>query len=213
MKRHSWTGEDLRYLKSRYPHISSAVIAEFLGVSIHSVYNQAYLLGLKKSEDFLQSERSGRLNKRLADIGKPYRFPKGHVPANKGKKLPEHIKEKSKATWFKKGHLPHNAKCDGYISVRVDSHGRPYAHVRIAQGKFDLLHRHIWQQHYGPVPEGKIVAFKNGDTSNFRIENLELITREENMLRNTRHNYPKDLQEAIMAMNKLKKAIKDYGKE
>ncbi len=210
MKRHSWTGSELRYLSARYPDHSAIVIAEYLGVSVNAVYKQAHALGLKKSNEFLQKLR---FSQNLSEQGKRYRFPKGHVPANKGKKLPAHIKEKVKHTWFKKGQIPHNTKYDGYISIRRDSHGRPYAHIRIAQGKFDLLHRHIWEQHHGPVPEGKIVAFKNGDPSDFRIENLELITREENMLRNTRHNYPKDLQEAIMALNKLKKAINNYGKE
>ncbi|MDA3943681.1 MAG: HNH endonuclease signature motif containing protein [Bacteroidetes bacterium] len=211
--KHSWTGSELRYLISRYPHISSIVIAEFLQVSLPAVYNQANLLGLKKSEAFLLSEKSGRLNKKLADVGRRYRFKKGHVPANKGKKMSPEVRERIKHTWFKKGHEPINTKHDGYISIRKDSHGRPYAHIRISKGRFDLLHRYIWKQHNGPVPDDKIVTFKNGDTSDFRIENLELITREENMLRNTRHNYPIELQEAIIALNKLKKSIKNYGEE
>lgn len=211
--RHSWTGSELRYLKSRYPHISTAVIAEFLGVTVSAVYQQAQAMGIKKSEAFLQSERSGRLNKRIADIGKPFRFKKGHTPANKGKKMSPEVRERVKHTWFKKGHEPHNTKHDGYISIRKDKNGRPYAYIRISKGRFEMLHRYIWEQHNGPIPEGQIVTFINGDTSDLRIGNLELITREENMLRNTRHNYPQDLQQAIMALNKLKKAIKDYGKE
>ncbi len=210
---HFWTGSELRYLKSRYPHISTAAIAEYLGVTVSAVYQQAQAFGIKKSQEFLLSERSGRLNKKLADVGKRYRFKKGHIPANKGKKMTPEVRERVKHTWFKKGNEPHNTKHDGYISVRRDSKGRYYAHIRVALGKFELLHRHIWEQHNGPVPKGQIVVFKNGDTSDFRIENLEMITREENMLRNTRHNYPQDLQQAIMALNKLKKVIRDYGKE
>ena len=207
------TGSELRYLTSRYPHISTRAIAEFLGLSVRAVYAHANALGIKKSQEFLMSERSGRLNKKLAEVGRRYRFKKGHVPANKGSKMSPAVRERIKHTWFKKGHEPYNTKHDGYISIRKDSHGRPYAHIRLSKGKFDLLHRHIWQQHYGPVPEGKIIVFKNGSTYDFRIENLEMITQEENMRRNSRHNYPLDIQQAIMALNKLKKAIKDYGKE
>jgi hypothetical protein len=192
MNRHSWTGPELRYLVEKYPEHNARVIAEFLNLTLPSVYSMACDLGLKKSKEFLESDKSGRLNKKLAEVGKPYRFPKGHIPANKGKKTPEHIKEKSKATWFKKGQLPPNTKFDGHISIRIDSKGRPYAHIRVAQGKYELLHRNLWEKHHGPVPVGKIVAFINGDPSDIKIENLELITREENMLRNTRHNYPKD---------------------
>jgi len=207
------TGSELRFLVSRYPHTSSKVIAVFLDISVRAVYAQAYARGLKKSQAYLVSERTGRLNNKLAEAGKAYRFKKGHTPANKGIKMSAEVRERIKHTWFEKGHEPHNTKHDGYISIRKDSHGRPYAHIRISKGKFDLLHRHIWERHYDPVPEGQIVAFKNGDTSDLRIENLELITREENMLRNTRHNYPLDLQQAIMALNKLKKLIEHYGKE
>lgn len=210
--RHTWTGTELRYLESRYPNLRTAVIAAYLEVSISAVFQKAYALGLRKSDAFLNSNRSGRFDK-FSESSKRHRFAKGNIPPNKGQRMPEHIKEKVKHTWFKKGQIPHNTKYDGYISIRNDKSGRPYAHIRIAQGKFDLLHRHIWQMHYGQVPEGKIIVFKNGDPSDFRIENLELITREENMLRNTRHNYPPDLQQAIMALNKLKKSIKEYGKE
>ncbi|MBS4059686.1 MAG: HNH endonuclease [Bacteroidetes bacterium] len=210
--RHKWTGSELRYLESRYPHVSAAVIAMFLDVSVNAVYNQAFILGLKKSAEFHQSEASTRFKKNLANLGKPYRFKKGNVPANKGKKMSPEVKQKCSKTFFKPGQVPPNTKYDGYISVRKDSGGRYYAHIRV-NGKFELLHRQLWMQHNGPIPEGLIVAFKNGDQSDIRIDNLELITRQENVLRNNIHNYPKDLKEAIIALNKLKKTIKDYGKE
>lgn len=209
--KHTWTGSELRYLVSRYPNLSTVVIAVYLEVSISAVYNQAYALGLKKSDTFLSSPKSGRFDK-LSKSGKRYRFAKGHVPANKGKKMPEHLRERIRHTWFKKGNLPNNTKFNGHVSVRLDGDGRPYAHIRVSQGRYELLHRHIWQQANGSIPEGKIVVFKNGDSTDLCLDNLELITRQENMLRNTKNKYPKDLQQAIIALNKLKKAL-NYGKE
>lgn len=212
MRGEALTGHELRYIVENYPHKPTRVIAHFLNMSIYKVYNLAYKHGLKKSSEFLASERSGIFIKG-GTYGKRYQFEKGHVPVNKGKKMPDHIKERIKHTWFKKGNEPHNTKFDGYVSVRKDRNGSEYAHIRLSKGKFELLHRFIWIQHNGPIPPGHIVAFKNGNTSDFRLENLELITREQNMLRNTRHNYPPDLQQAIMALNKLKNTIKEYGKE
>ena len=203
----SYTGSQLRYIIENYPHKQSKVIAIFTGLSVGQIYRIAEKYNLRKTAEFLSSEKSGIFTKTRC-LGHQYRFPKGHIPANKGKKMSDEIRQKVQHTFFKKGHLPGNTKHDGYISIRKDSNGRDYAHIRVSQGKFDLLHRHIWIQKFGPVPKGKIVAFKNGNTSDF--ENLELITREENMKRNTIHNYPPDLQQAVKALNKLSKAINEY---
>ncbi len=206
------TGRELRYIVENYPHKPTKVIAYFLDMSIKKVYQIAAKYELRKTAEFLSSERSGIFIKGRS-YARQHQFKKGHVPANKGKKMPEHIKEKVKHTFFKKGSTPPNTKYDGYVSVRNDSHGTAYAHIRVSAGRFKLLHRHIWEQQNGPILAGHVVTFKNGNTSDFRLENLELITHKQNMLRNTRHNYPLDLQQAIIALNKLKKTIKDYGKE
>lgn len=207
MEKRRLTGKELRYIIENYPHKPTRVIAYFLDMSIYRVYNIASTRGLRKSPEFLASERSGIFIKG-GNYGQRYQYEKGHVPANKGKKMPEHLKERIKHTWFKKGSIPPNTKFDGYVSFRKDSNDTYYAHIRVSAGRFKLLHRHIWEQHNGIIPNGHIVTFRNGNTSDLRLENLELITREQNMLRNTRHNYPPDLQQAIMALNKLKNTLK-----
>jgi len=210
--KHRWSEADIKYLVTNYPNVSTSEIAEHLGVTIKAVYQQARIRGINKSAEFHKTQSSGRFKQRLINGGMPFQFKKGHVPANKGKKTPDHIKEKTKGTWFPKGTIPPNTKYDGYISIRRDSDERSYAHIRIAKGKFILLHRHIWEQANGPIPKGMVVVFKNGDTSDLSIENLELITRKENMLRNSIQNYPIEIQQAQIALNKLIKSINNYGK-
>jgi len=211
--RHRWTEAEINYLVTNYPHVATSVIADHLGVTKLAVYQQANNRGINKSEEFHKSQSSGRFKQNLINGGLPFRFKKGHVPANKGKNTPDHIKQKTKPTWFKKDHVPHNTTYDGYISIRKEKDGISYAHIRVKKRHFKPLHRHIWEQHNGPIPKGMVLIFKNGDTSDFRIENFELITMRENMLRNSRQNYPQEIQQAVIALNKLKKSIKDYGKQ
>jgi hypothetical protein len=141
------------------------------------------------------------------------RIKKGNIPPNKGKKMDQSVRDRIRHTWFPKGHLPKNAKHDGYVSIRIDSNGHSYAHIRTSQGKFDLLHRHIWCQVNGEIPDDKILTFKNGDSSDIRIENLELITRKENLFRNRFIGYPIELRETARILINLKKAITDYEKQ
>lgn len=131
---------------------------------------------------------------------------KGDIPFNKGLKRKDYMSassiEKVKRTQFKKGNKPHNTKFDGAIVARKDSSGISYKYIRIEKGVWQLLHRHIWQQVHGEIPDGYLVAFKDGNTENVNIENLELISMTENMYRNSKHNYPKEIIPSL-TLNKL----------
>jgi hypothetical protein len=39
------------------------------------------------------------------------------------------------------------------------------------------LHREVWEEHYGPIPPRYIVHHKDGDKSNYNIENLEMMEK------------------------------------
>lgn len=60
------------------------------------------------------------MSRQLADSGTAHRFPKGHVPANKGRKMNAGVYAKVSATMFKKGHMPDNTLYDGAESIRKD---------------------------------------------------------------------------------------------
>ena len=205
-----WNQDDVEYLIKHFPNSKSQVIADHLGKSVSSVRDKAYLLGLKKSDQFYKSADSGRINSsRKFDNG--HRFKSGHVPFNKGKKADEYLCqtkiEKLKHTSYKKGELPHNTKADGVITIRKDSKGRLYKFIRVEQAKWIHLHVYNWMQVHGPIPKGNCIVFKNYDTMNCDIENLMMISRKENMLRNSIHNYPPEIKETIKVLSKLKKVI------
>lgn len=110
------------------------------------------------------------------------RFEKGHVPANKGKPMSQEQYEKCKATMFKKGDVPANHMevgeythtTDGYLIRKVKETGPQWE-------RFEFVHRTVWEEHNGPVPEGKMVSFLDGNKDNCNIENLVLIDNEENL--------------------------------
>jgi hypothetical protein len=69
-------------------------------------------------------------------------------------------------------------------------------------------HHLLWAAAHGPVPPGHALAFKNGDRTDVRLDNLECIPRRELMLRNTVHNYPKPLAETIQLLGALTNRIR-----
>lgn len=206
MNRQFWTDEELKILTELYPKTTAKDIAERLNKKEGSVYNKAFVLGLKKDEDF-KRETSRQM---ALKNGSNSRFKKGVVPFNKGKKIEEYLSpekiEKLKKTSFKKGNLPHNTKYDGY--ERVNKYG--YTEVRVSQGKFVLKHRLIWEEHFGSIPKGNIIIFKDGDKTNLDISNLEMISKEENAIRNRiLPDYPRELQKVEYLRVKLKQKIKN----
>lgn len=147
------------------------------------------------------------------------RIKKGNIPRNKGRKMSEWMSKasiaKSAKTRFKKGQKIWNEKTDGQVVIRTSHKNRnepPYKWIRISKAKWVMYHVHLWEKENGPVPRGFILVFKDRDTMNVRIDNLELISRKENMKRNTIHRYPLELKSAIRQVNKLKIKIDEKCK-
>lgn len=141
---------------------------------------------------------------------------KGSVPFNKGKKQKEYMDsetiKKVAKTCFKKGNKPHNTKSDGVITIRKDKSGLKYKYIRISEGKWQLYHRYLWEKHNGKIPKGHIIAFKDGNQLNTVIENLEMITKIENMYRNSYLKHPREIIPSLVLCNKLETKLKKLEK-
>lgn len=191
-----WTKSEDKYLAEHYPDKQTIDVAKHLNRTPYAVMGHAHKLGLYKSEKFVH----------------PTYFQKGHVSANKGKKMSPELYEKCKGTMFKKGFVPKNKVPVGTIRVRRDHAHADYFHIKIAEpGEWRELHRWLYELQFGPIPQGMNVVFRDGDTGNLGPENFELITRMEIMARNTIHNrYPEDIKNAIAALGHYKRKIKTY---
>jgi hypothetical protein len=204
--RKPWTESEVEILKLLYPDNRCSDIADAMNCGLKRIYGKAKALGLKKSEAFNQSTLSGRITNMMLK-GADFRFKKGHQPYNKGLSWNDFMSPenqlKSLRAAYHKGHLPHNTKSDGEISIRRDKNSYDYKFKRIHLGDWKALHVCNWEEMYGPVPEGFIVVFRSADRMNCDISNLELITREENMLRNSIQRYPKELQDVMKLQKQL----------
>ncbi len=132
-------------------------------------------------------------------------FKKGNKSWNKGTKG----LTSANSTSFKKGNKPHNTKEDGAISIRKDTSGCSYKYIRISESNWELLQFVNWRKVHGEIPKGYILIFKDGDSINCEVSNLELISREENMKRSSIHNYPEELIPVVRLIGKLNKKIKE----
>lgn len=141
------------------------------------------------------------------------RIKKGTIPPNKGKSQSEYMSieaiERTKETRFKKGNIPHNTvEGDGAIRIRHKKGEHPYKYIRLELGKWELLHRHIWKEHKGKIPDKHIITFKDGNTMNCVLENLECISQKENAIRNSSHENPTDNRVASYIAGKKNKDLK-----
>lgn len=138
-------------------------------------------------------------------------FEPGHVPANKGKKMPVEVYVKAAPTMFKKGDIPANHMnigeythtTDGYLVRKVQEQGTQWE-------RFEFVHRKAWEEYNGPIPEGKMVSFLDGDKDNCNIDNLVLIDNRENLELN-RSNLrfsEAEFTKAGLAVAKVKIAVK-----
>jgi hypothetical protein len=212
MKRRFWTDDERKYLRRNYPDRPTNELAAELGRALGHVYSQAQKLGLEKSQAYLDSPAACRL-RRGDNVGAEYRFKKGQVPSNKGLRRPGWRAGRMAETQFKKGERrgvavelyrpigTERISKDGYLERKVND-DLPL------QARWRAVHLIVWEAANGPLPAGHAIAFKNGDKSDRRLENLELITRGDLMRRNTIHNYPPEVKQTVRAVASLTRAIR-----
>lgn len=147
-------------------------------------------------------------------------FQKGREPGNKGRKQSEYCSpealEASRKTQFRKGNHPVNEMQIGAISTTRDGYLiRKKSMTGSQWERWEFLHRAVWEEHNGPIPEGMTVVFLNGDKKDVRIDNLMLISRGElsTMSRKGYWSADPELTEAAVSLVRLQRRANKKRRE
>lgn len=222
-KKQSWSPAMDAEVRRRYPHDPAAQIAADMGLSTSQVYNRAWSLGIKKTRETIA--RMSR--ERAADpnhASRAFRFKKGQVPANKGLRRPGWAPGNMAKTQFKKGRAASEARnyCqigslrinkDGYLERKITDDPTIYPARR-----WIPIHRQVWIEANGPVPDRHMVVFKKGMRTNvleeITLDRVECISLAENMRRNTFHNYGPEVAQVVQLRGAITRQInKREGKK
>lgn len=208
--RRIWTAADDATLRRLYPDMPTVRIARRLRRSLTATYARARLLGIPKSAAYLASPHACRL-RRGDHVGRRFWYPKGHVPANKGLRRPGYGPGRMKATQFKAGAPSGNTMpigstrlIEGYLYRKISDVPKvPYT------VNWKAEHILLWTVAARlPLPRGHVLVFRNGDKSDVRLDNLELLPRRQLMARNSVHNLPQPLAATIQLLGALNRQVR-----
>ena len=165
---------------------------------------------MKEQKEFIITNNYGKYSKELAEMFNQYfntnitakeiayfrrnhklksgltgQFKKGNVAHNKGKKQIEYMSqesiERTKETRFKKGNKPKNYRPIG--SERITKDG--YIEVKVSDpNKWETKNKIIYKQYFGDIPEGHKVIYADGNKLNNDINNLILVSDNEELIMN-----------------------------
>ena len=198
---HKWSDEEKDYLREITPGRHYKEIVE--------------LMNSKFEYEFNIGQIKAAIARHKLNTGFTGHFPKGNIPFNKGTKG----LMKANKTSYKKGNIPQNYKPVGTERITEDG----YTEIKVKDPNvWKLKHRIIYEEHYGEIPKGYVVMFLDRDKSNFDINNLILISR--NQLKTLNQNdLIKDdpeltksgiiLADLLIKINEKDKEIKKNGED
>lgn len=208
MSRQRWKAWEIAVVEETYRHWSTARVAALLGRTSSSVYQVADRLGLRKTKEYLSGPEACRL-RRHDHRGVESRFPKGHVPHNKGVRQPGYAPGRMAETQFKKGLRPQTWVPIGHERVSKDGYlERKICEQTPTQKAFRAAHILVWEEANGPLPQGHAVVFKDGDKQNITLGNLECISRRDLMLRNSSQRWGAEVFQVIQLRGAINRKIR-----
>lgn len=196
---HFYTTEEIQFLRDNVKGITLKELTER--------FNQHFDTNISEHAISMQKTKYGL---KSGIVGG--QFKKGSIPANKGKKMDPRVYEAVKGTMFKPGRKPRNTDpigtekllSDGYVWVKVDDKPKVPKNINWRQ-----KHKLLWEQEYGPVPDGSVVIFKDGDPTHIELDNLECVTKSQLLILNKKKliHSDKQITETGIAVAKLIDAV------
>lgn len=162
----------------KYTEEEKAFFVEFVpGHSYREIVDE---FNRRFPEPITISQVKGCIGRYKLNTGRTGRFEKGNTPWSKGRGMTEEQRRLMKPTMFKKNHRPHNTLpvgtekklADGYWWRKLYDTPKAPQYVNWKQ-----IHRIVWEEHNGPIPEGYYVIFKDGNRDNLDISNLACVSK------------------------------------
>ncbi|WP_290906292.1 hypothetical protein [Aquabacterium sp.] len=215
LARSPFTPEIAEVIELLYPDTLTQELADFIGMPMDRVHAYAAKHGWNKTDSFIRE--TARARSLAADHPmRRYRFPEGHVPANKGVKGWD-SGGRSHETRFKKGER-HGVAARRYgpvgkLTINADGYlARKIGETNRGARDWEAVHRLVWIEANGPIPPGHLVRFKPGrrttELEKITLDALECITLAENARRNSfRTNYPPEVVKLIETRAHLQRMI------
>ena len=205
--RRYWTDAELEQLRVLYPDFTGQVVAHRLGRDVRAVYQKARALGLAKSEAFLASDLSGRIQRGRTDPRLvATQIKPGAMPWNKGTHYV--AGGRSAETRFKPGTRPHTWRPIGSFRISKDGYlQRKETDTGYPPRDWVSVHRAVWEAAHGPIPPKHLVVFRPGMRTNvlkeITVDRLECIS----MAENAQRNHPRSRNPELARLVQLKGAI------
>ena len=186
-----WSSEDDADMRRLYPVNEIRVLEKLFGRAEKAIAARAHKLGLTKADNYTPPRRGC--------------FEKGQRPWNKGIQFSPPGSEKGR---FKPGQKPHTwqpigserVTKEGYLKRKMTDTGYP-------PRDWVEVQRIVWEEHFGPIPDGHVVLFRDSNKLNFDPGNLELISRAENMNRNSYHRYGPEIAQLYQLKGALSRKM------
>lgn len=200
--RRLWSPEDEVLLRDVYSHVPNAELAIRFQRPAKAIGLKAHKMGLRKTPECVAKGQ----------------FKRGHETWNKGVPGSTGKHPNCRRNHFRKGHLSGQASDNlrPIGSELLDKDGvlmRKVSHTQCRRDDWRPVHVLIWEALHGSVPAGHIVIFADRNHRNFTPSNLILVTRAENMLRNSYLTiYPKDVADIIRMRGVLNRKINARSK-
>lgn len=184
-----WTPEQVAYLKKFYKTIGNTEMAYIFNIkwpkiktwTFKHIEKKCKYLNLKRTPDQLKKIKSRNTKRGAFKTGK---------------------------TWLTRG-IAKEGEIRIHRSAVRRKDGSPVLFKVIKTGKgFKLAGHYLYEKHFGKIPAGYVIGYKDRNNMNIDISNLEIITRAEHVNR-YRRTYPKYLTELEKLLNQLKKKMKD----
>lgn len=209
-------------MREFYPRLRAQDMAEVLKRSVSSVHQRADKLGLSKSEEFKESDKSGRIQRGRSNPEMiATQFKPGLVPWNKGREY--HAGGRCAETQFKKGRPAHEARnyvalgshrlcADGYLERKITDDPSI-----VRARRWVAVHRLVWEAAHGPIPKGHLVRFREGMKTTaleeITTDRLECITRAEHARRNHPRNHSPELGRLVQLKGAITRQVNRIARE